>query len=87
MRYFDAYVCPKGVGGDALGFSFSRIPLERKMPASLRQVDLSPGMVSSWTPILQRYLKTLGYMPNVEESLHYGAHTKTAVCAYQQQVM
>lgn len=87
VRYFDAYVCPKGVGGDALGFDFSSIPLERKLPASLREVELSPGMISSWTPILQRYLKTLWYMPQVEESLHYGVHTKTAVCRYQQQVM
>ena len=87
VRYFDAYVCPKGVWGNELGFSFSQIPLERKLPVSLREIDLSPGMISSWTPILQRYLKTLWYMTNVPESFHYGEQTRNAVCLYQQKVM
>lgn len=86
VRYFDAYVCPKGVWNE-FWFDFSRIPLERKLPATLRDIDLSPGVISSRTPILQRYLKTMWYMPNVEESLHYGTNTTRAVCLYQQKVM
>jgi peptidoglycan hydrolase-like protein with peptidoglycan-binding domain len=61
--------------------------LERKLPATLREIDLSPGVVSRRTPILQRYLKVLGYMHDVPESNNYGKQTTTAVCAFQQEVM
>lgn len=87
VRYFDAYVCPKSIWWDDIGFSFSRVPLERKLPATLRDIELSPGMISSWTPILQRYLKTLWYMRDIPESVHYGEQTTAAVCAYQQEAM
>ncbi len=87
VRYFEAYVCPKNVWWADLWFSFSSIPLERKLPATLRDIDLSPWTLSSWTPILQRYLKMLGYMADVPESVHYGKQTTAAVCRYQQKVM
>jgi len=87
VRYFDAYVCPKNVWWTDLWFTFTRVPLERKLPASLRDIDLSPGTVSTWTPILQRYLKTLWYMADVPESLNYGKQTTAAVCSYQQSAM
>lgn len=87
VRYFDAYVCPKWVWGNTLGFSFDHIPLEKKWPATLREIDLSPGMISSRTPILQRYLKTLWYMEDIPESFHYGEQTMLAVCQYQQKEM
>jgi 3D (Asp-Asp-Asp) domain-containing protein len=59
VRYFDGYVCPKGAWGDAVWFSFWRIPLVSKQPATLRETELAPGVTSTRNPILQRYLKTL----------------------------
>lgn len=87
VRYFDAYVCPTGVWWDNVWFDFSKIPLERDLPVTLREVDLFPGKMSNRTPILQRYLKTLWYMADVPESVYFGEATTRAVCAYQQAYM
>lgn len=87
VRYFDAYVCPAGVWWKEVWFSFHDIPLKRKTALTLREVELSPGVSSQWTIVLQKYLKTLWYLQWVTESAYYGAQTKQAVCSYQQQYM
>jgi peptidoglycan hydrolase-like protein with peptidoglycan-binding domain/3D (Asp-Asp-Asp) domain-containing protein len=87
VRYFDAYVCPSWVGWNELWFSFTEVPLKRKVALTLREVELSPWSTSQWTPVLQKYLKILWYLQWVTESNYYWNQTKEAVCLYQQHYM